>query len=239
MLDDMPTLRGAVATYRAAATAAGVPWPDGGERAGWLSPEALRRTFDVDRIPEQAIWLNSEALPYERILPCGAHPLPWTDPAELLDYLSFAVATPFAWRHQLPMFFIDHVVFTFVLAGEHQGEVWRYQIDPDDWNPLRAAPSLAAMFTEWTKGFAVDVYQRSPYDTWLHIGADGREPVAALRERGLDPFAFPVHISVYDNGDLIRARQRECGVDIDRADSPEHQEELQDAISAARSSLHS
>src|SRR6185295_7251620 len=47
MLDDVDVLRRAVAAYRAAATAAGVPWPD---HAGWnneLPLDVLCRLLDV------------------------------------------------------------------------------------------------------------------------------------------------------------------------------------------------
>jgi len=84
------------------------------------------------------------------------------------------------------------------------------------------------------------VYVRSPYDSWLHIGDsenDERDPVHVLLERDLDPFAFPVYISQYSHKDLLRARQRECGVDVDRADQPERQEELLNAIDAVLGSL--
>lgn len=235
MLDDMPVLRSAVEEYRAAATAAGVPWQDEDDRTDGLPVDVLCRLFDVDHIAGQPIWLNTEALPYGRVLPDGAFPLIEDNADDLLRYLSFAVGTPFHWRHQLPLFMTDHIVFAFVLAGDRLGEIWRYQIDVDDWNPARAATGLSAMFAEWTNGFAAGVYYRSPYDSWLHVG-DGedeqRDPVDVLLERGLDPFAFPVYISQYSHKDLLRARQRECGVDIDRADQPEHQEALQDAIEA-------
>ncbi|WP_433388699.1 hypothetical protein [Micromonospora sp. KLBMP9576] len=237
MLDDMPVLRAAVQAYRAAATAAGVAWPDGGERAGQLPPDVLCRVFDVDHIADQPIWLASQVPPHEPVLPAGAYLLRWTDADELLDYLSFAVAIPFHWRHQVPLFFVDHLVFTFVLTGDREGEIWRYQIDADDWNPVRAAPSLAALFTEWTKGFAANVYDRSPYDDWLHIGHDGRDPFDVLQRQALDPFAFPVHASSYPHGDLVRERQRECGVDVGRADDFESQEALLEAVDAARASL--
>jgi hypothetical protein len=237
MLDDMPVLRDAVEAYRAAATAAGVPWTDDGDRSDGLPLDVLHRVFDVDHIAEQLIWLRSQRWLYEPVLPGGAYMLPWTNADELLGYLSFAVATPFHWRQQLPLFFTDHLVFTFVLAGGREGEVWRYQIDSDDWNPVRAALSLATLFTEWTSGFAATVYDRPPYDSWLHIGYDGRDPFDVLRERALDPFAFPVHISSYPHAGLIRARQQECGVDVDRADQFEAHEQLLDAIDAARASF--
>ncbi|MFJ8577257.1 hypothetical protein [Micromonospora sp. NPDC093277] len=237
MLDDIDVLRAAVAGYRAAATATGVPWPDGGDRNEGLPADVLCRVFDVDRIPEQLLWLRSHGLPVELVLPDGAFLLKWNDAEELLEYLSFSVAIPFHWRHQLPLFFTDHLLFTFVLAGDNAGEIWRYQIDADDWNPMRAAPSLAALFTQWTNGFAAEAYSRSPYDNWLHIGYDGGDPIDLLLERDLDPLAFPVYVSLGTHEGLIRARQRECGVDIDRADEFESLEELQEAIAAACASL--
>lgn len=237
MLDDMRALLDTVRGYRAAATAAGVPWLDEDGRTDGLPVDVLCQIFDVDRIAEQPIWLNTQGLPYGRVLPVGAFPLLWEKADDLLGYLSFAVGVPFHWRHQLPLLLTDHIVFTFVLTGHNEGEIWRYQIGADDWNPVRAAPSLAALFTEWTKGFAADVYDRSPYDTWLHIGYDGRDPVDVLLERDLDPFAFPVDISQYSHKDLLRARQLECGVDVDHADQPESQEELLEAIDEALTSL--
>jgi hypothetical protein len=239
MLDDMPVLRDVVQAYRAAATAAGVSSTEEGDRGDELPVDALRRVFDADHIAEQLVWLRSQRWLYGQVLPTGAYMLPCTDADESLNYLSFAVATPFHWRHQLPLFLTDHLVFTFVLNGDREGEIWRYQIDADDWNPVRAAPSLATMFTEWTNGFAANVYDRSPYDTWLHIGYGGRDPFEVLRERALDPFAFPVHVSSYLHADLLRARQQECGVDVDGADQFESHEQLLDAIDAARASLRS
>ena len=70
MLDDMRALRDAVETYRAA-TAVGIPWADDGDRSGGLPVDVLCRVFDVDHIAEQPIWLNTQALPYGRILPDG------------------------------------------------------------------------------------------------------------------------------------------------------------------------
>jgi hypothetical protein len=240
MLDDMRVLRGAVADYRAAATAAGVPWLDEEGRIDGLPVDVLCRVFDVDRIAEQPVWLNTQGLPYGRVLPDGAFPLMWDKADELLGYLSLAVGVPFHWRHQLPLFRDDHIVFTFVLACDNEGEIWRYQIDVDDWNPVRAAPSLATLFTEWTDGFAARVYFRPPYDSWLHVG-DGehgaRDPVGLLLERGLDPLAFPVYISQHPHKDLLRARQSECGVDVDGAHQPERHEALLDAIGAVRATL--
>jgi len=237
MLDDLRSLREAVEAYRVGAMAMGVPWLDEGDRADALPVDALRRIFDVDHIAEQPIWLNTEGLPQARVLPDGAFPLEWSNADDLLGYLSFAVGIPFPWRHQLPLLMYEHIVFTFVLAGDNEGEIWRYQIGPDDWNPVRAASSLAALFTEWTKGFAADVYFRSPYDRWLHVGNDERDPFVVLLERDLDPFAYPVYSSQYSHGELLRARQLACGVDLDSADEPGRQDELLDAIHAALASL--
>jgi hypothetical protein len=237
MLDDLPALRAAVEAYRVAARATGIPWPDEVDRSDELPLDVLCRVFAVDHIAEQLIWLRSQGWLYEPVLPSGTFMLPWTDQDELLDNLSFAVALPFHWRHQIPLFSTDHLIFTFVLTGDREGEIWRYQIDPDDWNPLRAALSLAALFTEWRRGFAADVYDRLPYDSRLHIAYGGRDPCGVLRERALDPFAFPVYVSLYLHGDLIRARQRDCGVDVDSAVQFESHQELLDAIHAARASL--
>ncbi|ATO13558.1 hypothetical protein CO540_06675 [Micromonospora sp. WMMA2032] len=236
MLDDMRVLRGAVERYRRAATAAGVPWGTE-EPADALGVEALCRVFDVDRVAEQAIWFHHEGLPYAQVLPEGGHPLPWDNADNLLGYLSMAVGVPFPWRHQLPLLISDRIVFAFVLAGDHEGEIWRYQIEVDDRNPVRAATSLAALVSAWTDGFAAGVYARSPYDTWLHVGPDDRDPVDVLVEGGLDPFAFPVHVSAYSHHDLLRARQRECGVDPDQADDFDRQEALLEAVDVALASL--
>jgi hypothetical protein len=59
MPDDVQVLRGAVTGYRAAVTAAGVPWLD--EDAGQTGCPSIRfcRVFDVDRIAEQPICSTS------------------------------------------------------------------------------------------------------------------------------------------------------------------------------------
>lgn len=241
MLDDLPALRDAVAAYRGAAAAFGIPWTDDGDQAGSPSLDALRQVFDSDHIAEQAIWLKSELGRYGRVLPDGGYTEPWpADPRDLLGDQAFSAGTPFHWRHQLPLIAHDHIRFTFVLAGDHEGEIWRFHVDADDWNPVRAAPSLAVMVTEWTKGFAASAYSRQPWDTWLHLtGSDGLadDPVEGLLRRGLDPFAFPLHLSSVTHGEMIRARQRDCGVEMNRADNPDCLEELNDAIDAARASL--
>jgi hypothetical protein len=239
MLDDMSALRDAVAGYRAAATAAGVTWPDDPAPGGGRLPD-LNRLFDVDHVAEQVVWLASGGLAPDAPLPEGGALLPWTtDPAEWLDYLSFAIATPFPWRNQVPLFFFDHLVFTFVLAGDREGEVWRYEIDPDVWGAVRAASSLAALFTTWTKGIAAGVVAYRELDGWLLVGGDASDPFAQLLERTpeLDPFAFPVFTGT-THEPLLRARQRECGVDMACiARGAECQEQLLDAIAATRASL--
>lgn len=241
MLDDMPALRDAVGAYQAAAAAFGIPWLDDGERPGGPPLGVLRQVFDVDHIAEQVIWLKSGLGRHGRVLPDGGFVEPWpADPRDLLGDQAFSTGTPFHWRHQLPLAAYEHVRFTFVLAGDREGEIWRFHVDADDWNPVRAAPSLAVMFTEWTKGFAASAYCRQPWDTWLHLtGNEGPagDTVDALLKRGLDPFAFPLHLSSVTHEDLIRARQRECGIDMNRADNPDCLEQLNDAIRVARASL--
>ena len=237
MLDDVRVLRDAAEAYRVAATAFGVPWLDDGDRADEPPLDLLCRAFDVDHIAGQAIWLKSQWARYGRVLPDGGFVLPWpADARDLLWDQGSSAGVPFHWRHQLPLLTYERIYFMVVLAGDHEGEIWRSQHEVDDRNPVRAAPSLAAMLSEWTKGFSAGAYDRSPWDTWLHIVGDG-DPVNVLLERGLDPFAFPVHISSYSHGDLLMARQRECGVDRDRADNLDCLEELDEAIHAARDSL--
>ncbi len=241
MLDDMPALRDAVGAYRAAAAAFGIPWLDEGGQGGSPPLGALRQVFDVDHIAEQVIWLKSELGRYDRVLPDGAYVDPWpADPRDMLWDQEFMTGVPFHWRHQLPLAVHDDIRFMFVLAGEHEGEIWRYQIDVDEKNPVRAAPSLAMMFTEWTKGFAASAYCRESWVAWLFVAGDdgpAGDPGDALLQRGLDPFAFPVHLSVVNHEDLIRARQRECGVDLKRADNFGCLQELHDVIRAAYESL--
>lgn len=236
MLDEMAVLRAAVEAYRVAAMAAGAPESDDGDRGDDLPLDVLYRVFDVDHFAEQLVWLRAQSWLYGCVLPEGAFMLPWTDADQLLGDLGCAVAIPFHWRHQVPLFADDHLVFTFVLTGDREGEVWRYQLDVDTWMPVRAATSLSAAFTEWTKGFAANIYRRSPRE-FLHLGHEGPDAVDMLLGRGLDPLAFPTYIFDSLHEDLIRSRQRECGVDVDRADSFESWEELNDGIDTVRASL--
>ena len=236
MLDNMRVLHDAVEAYRAAATAAGVAWPQQPDSDGG-PPDLVYRFFDVDHVAEQLIWLESQGWHSQRLLPDGGWLLPWpTDAGEALDDLSFSIATPFPWRHQLPLFHFEILVYTFVLAGEREGEIWRYEFRPDTWDSVRAATSLAALFTQWTKGITTGVVLYDDIDKWLHVGDDLYEPLDIPPEGApdLDPFAFPASIP---HEQLLRTRQRECGVDMDRIARPESHEELLDAIAAAQASL--
>jgi hypothetical protein len=238
MLDDMTVLRDAAQAYRAAATAAGVAWPDQAHLPGGQPPDLVYRLFDVDHVAEQLIWLHSQGWGSRRLLPQGGWLRPWpTDADESFNSLHFSIGTPFPWRHQLPLFDFETVVYTFVLAGDHGGEIWRYDRDPDAWDSVRASASLAALFTEWTRGIDAGVVFYGHEVGWLQVGKDVHDPFDAIVERApdLDPFAFPVSIW---NEPLLRARQRECGVDMDCIDRGfDCYEELLNTIDATRASL--
>lgn len=236
-LDDMRVLHGAVAAYREAATAAGIAWPAHRELDRRQPPELVYRLFDVEHLAEQLIWLQSQGWHSQRLLPDGGWLLPWpTDAGEAFDDLSFSMATPFLWRHQLPLFHFEIMIYSFVLAGPHEGEIWRYEFRPDTWDSVRAATSLAALFTEWTKGIAAGVVFYNGRDNCLHVGDDEHIAFDVLQDQApnLDPFAFPASIP---HQPQLRARQRECGVDMDRIDRLDAHEELLDAIAATRASL--
>ncbi|GAA5179323.1 hypothetical protein GCM10023322_08970 [Rugosimonospora acidiphila] len=245
MLDSLRVLRGAAEAYRTAATAAGLAWPDhaAAERpdlGGEPAPDLVHRLFAVDQVAEQLSWLQAQGWDSQRLFPNGGWLLPWpTDVGETLDKLSFTIGTPFPWRQQIPLFQFDLIVYTFVLAGEHEGEIWRYEASPDAWDSVRASTSLAALFTQWADGIAGGVVSYRELDQWLIVGAHVQDPFQELLERAvdLDPFAFPVSVP-YPWWSRLRERQRECGVDlecIERGD--ECQLELLDAIAAARASL--
>jgi hypothetical protein len=77
----------------------------------------------------------------------------------------------------------------------------------------------------------------APHREQLRLQVDGAgDPFTVLvgRSPELDPFAFPVSTS---DEALLRARQRACGVDMDRIHRPEYHKELLDAIAATRASL--
>jgi hypothetical protein len=237
MLDDLPGLRDAAEGYRAAATAAGIAWAQHAGTQAAQPPELVYRLCDVDRVPGQLTWFQSQGWELERLLPDGGWVMPWpADIDEALDNLSFALATPFPWRQQLPLFNFEIMLYTFVLADEHQGEIWRYEIRPDTWQSARAATSLGALLTEWRRGIEAGVVFYLDVDQWLHVGDDEHDPFKVLVEQapGLDPFAFPVPVT---DEAALRARQRECVVDLGRIDRPESHRELQSAIAAARASL--
>ncbi|MFC7217615.1 hypothetical protein ACFQLX_05415 [Streptomyces polyrhachis] len=241
MLDDISVLRVATAGYRAAATAAGLPWPDLATPPPVVDPpEQVHRIFAVERIPEQLTWLHSQGWQERRLLPNGGWLLPWpTDPDEALGQLSLSVGVPFPWRQQLPLFHFEFLIYTFVLGGEHEGQIWRYEISPDAWDAVRAAPSLAALFTEWTKGLEVGVVYLNDLDGCLAVGEPGRRAIDTLLEHtpGLDPLAFPVSMPEQP---VLRQRQTECGVDMDRvgpAQGFESFEALGEEIEAVRATL--
>jgi hypothetical protein len=134
MFDDMRVLREAVAEYREAATAAGLDWPEHAESPGGPPPDLVYRLFNVDHPAEQLNWLESQGWHSRRLLPDGGWLMPWpTDGGEALDSLAFSIGTPFPWRHQLPLLNFEQLVYTFVLAGDHEGEIWRYEFTFDAW----------------------------------------------------------------------------------------------------------
>ncbi|WP_052720485.1 hypothetical protein [Actinoplanes rectilineatus] len=152
--------------------------------------------------------------------------LAWpADPGEALDSLGFAIGTPFPWRQQVPLFRFDLILFTFVLGAGHEGEVWRYEFTPDAWDTVRAADSVASLFTTWASAITAGLISRDALNGWLQVG----EP------RDADPLAFPPSVTHYP---LLRQRQRECGVDLDCIDRGfDCHEELFSEIDAARSAL--
>jgi hypothetical protein len=49
--------------------------------------------------------------------------MPWpSHGGEELDMLAYAIGVPFPWKQQLPLLNVEQLVYTFVLAGEHEGE---------------------------------------------------------------------------------------------------------------------
>lgn len=241
MLDDTSVLREAVGDYRAAATAAGLTWPEPLAPPGEQPPpDRVYRLFDVDHVAEQVTLLHSQGWGPHRLLPNGGWLLPWpADSGEALNNLSLSVGVPFPWRHQLPLFHFEYLIYTFVLAGDHEGEIWRYEIAPDAWDGVRAATSLAALFTEWTRGIVAGVVYYEDLNGCLLVGERGRRDVEVLLERTstLDPLAFPVSMPEQP---LLRERQVECGVDMACVDvdrGAECMEELLDEIDAIRASL--
>ena len=163
MLDSLRVLRDAAEAYRAAATAAGLTWPGHAaparpDRGAGPAPDLVGRLFAVDQVPEQLTWLQAQGWDTVRVFPDGGSLLPWpADVGEALANLSFAIGTPFPWRQQMPLFHFEIIVYTFVLAGDHQGEIWRYEASPDTWDSVRAATSLAALFGQWTAGITSGV----------------------------------------------------------------------------------
>lgn len=242
MLDDLQELSEAATAYRAAAAAADLAWPIPAASGGGEPPlELVRRTFAVDQVPEQLTWLHAQGWGTGRIFPNGGWLMPWpADPGEALEDLSFSIGTPFPWRQQIPLFHFDVLLYTFVLAGEHIGEIWRYEISPDAWDSVRAATSLASLFAQWAAGITSGVVSYREADQWLFIDGDVPDPFQLLldRDADLDPFAFPVSVP-YAHLPLLRDRQRVCGVDMDCIErGADCQFELLEAIDAARGSLH-
>jgi hypothetical protein len=240
MLDEMRALREAAEGYRAAATATGLPWHERADTQGAHPPDLVYRLFDVDRVPAQLSWLESQGWDSSQLFPNGGELRPWPtgDTARRsLDLLSYSVGTPFHWRHQIPLFTFSTYVYTFVLEGDHEGEIWRYLRSPDAWDPVCAAASLAGLFAQWTAGIAAGVVYYSEVTRFLLVG----DPTVNLtfedfrrRAPDLDPAAFPDDLPEH----LLRERQRACGVDLDCVERGiECWEELLDDVEALQGSL--
>lgn len=247
MLDDMRVLRDVVEEYRAAAAAVGLDWPAAAESPGGQPPDLVYRLFEVDHVAEQLTWLESLGWHTQRLLPGAGWLEPWPTDGEPLEYLSRSVGTPFPWRHQMPLFNFERTTYTFVLAGDREGEIWRYDFHADDWGPIRVATSLATLFAGWTKGINAGevVYYEPNGELELRgwVEEDPRDGIDTLLERVPDVefAAFPVYLGYRSLAPLLRERQRECGVDMAYVDDDdralERREELSRAISATRRSL--
>jgi hypothetical protein len=221
-------LRAAVARYHAAARAAGLDWPDELEMPAGPPPEQVYRIFGVDHVAEQLTWLYAQPWRELQVLPDGGWLEPWPPGVDALDSLHMSVGTPFPWRQQLPLFHFDNLIHTFVLAGEHEGEIWRFEFGPDGSKPVRAAVSLAPLFDQWTRGVSEGVLIHDE-GGWLRIEED-----EAPLTTGLDPVAFPIGLEE----DLLRQRQRECGVDLAAVDAGfERYEQMIRAVDDVKASL--
>src|SRR5437764_13691482 len=151
MLDEMPVLRDAAQGYRAAATAAGVAGPQRADMQGAHPPDLVYRLFDVDHIPEQLSWLESQGWDSSMLFPDGGDLQPWpTDETagESRNMRSASVGTPFHWRHQIPIFRFSTMVYTCVLEGAHDGEISGCLISPEPGERARAAPGRAALLLQ-------------------------------------------------------------------------------------------
>ncbi|MFC3491218.1 hypothetical protein [Glycomyces rhizosphaerae] len=244
MLDDMRELRDSLERYRAAAQAAGIELPAPERKTPAPPTDLVLRMTDVEQIPEQLLWLYSIGWGAARLFPEGVFLMDWPGEAEIaeyVDYTALAIGVPFPWRQQLPIFFTDHVVLTFVLAEGHVGEIWHYEWEPDSTSPVRAAMSLAGLFDQWTKGIEIGVVVKTKWVEWLQVIVEGDEAMndEATLERlavlGLDPLAFPLWMGGCSR---LREWQAACGVDPAEIDREfDAREEMVDAAIAVAAEL--
>ena len=237
MLDEIPVLRAAAERYRDAAAAAGQPWPEPAAIDPNPRLDLARKVFDVEHLPEQLVWFQNLGW-HERFFVNGVHLERWPTEAEAgtaLDFLALAAGVPFHWRRQIPLFYSDEIAYMFVLDGDRAGEIWRYEVDVDNFGTaIRAASSLAALFGQWTKGLASGLFTYSDgLGCFTTPGNGGAEEFDAYPE--LDVLAFPVYIG---QEPWLRERQRECGVDIAAAERDfEEYERAVEEVGAIRRSL--
>lgn len=236
MLDEIPVLRAAIENYRAAAVAAGYPWPESSTPDPNPRLDLARKAFDVEHLPEQLLWIQDQGL-HDRYFVDGLYMMGWPTRDSVrtaFDFLVLAAGVPFHWRRQIPLFFYEQIVFTFVLDGEHTGEIWRYEIDVDNLGTsIRAATSLAALFDQWTKGLASGLFTYSADLQWFTTpGNGGAEEFEPYPE--LDALAFPLYIG---HEPWLRERQRACGVDIAAAEREfdEYEQAMDEADAIFRS----
>ncbi|MFG3343320.1 hypothetical protein [Glycomyces sp. NPDC048151] len=236
MLDEIPVLRAAAERYRDAAIAAGQPWPAPAAPDPNPPLDLARKVFDTDHLPEQLLWIQNLGW-HDRhfVNGCSMEPWPTHDSVRTaFDFLVLAAGVPFNWRRQIPLFFHDEIVFMFVLDGDRVGEIWRYEIDVDNFGTaIRAATSLATLFDQWTAGLASGLFSYSPDLGWFSTSGNGGTEEFDLYP-GLDVLAFPVYIG---QEPWLRERQRACGVDTAAAerDFDEHEQAIDEAEAVYRS----
>lgn len=219
MLDDMRVLRESLERYRVAANAVGFDLPTPESRNPHPPLDLVRRMTELEDIPEQLTWLHTLGWSGQWWFPCGVHLMDWPGEAQIseyLDYSALAVGAPFPWWQQLPLFFTDYAVLTFVLADGHEGEIWHYEWE-DGNSTVRAAPSLAYLFDQWTKALEIGAVVNTGPGGWLQVDGEGNDEqlLEQLAAQGLDPVAFAQWMAGCSR---LREWQTASGVDLDEID---------------------
>jgi hypothetical protein len=123
---------------------------------------------------------------------------------------------PFRWYQQIPVIQFEHKFYTVVCDQQRWGEVWRVPFGPDDYNLYRVSSNLEQLFLDWAV-LIDEGYFSFSNDIFVSDMDMTEEQFEQLLQSWPQLNALAISADFdYAADDFLQARQRECGVDVEK-----------------------